>query len=86
MASKATYFLGIDGGGSKCKVRLENENGLLLSEAISGSANVATSSQQSQESILHATELAFLEAGLDLSELKNTYVHAGLSGANIDSA
>ena len=30
MASKATYFLGIDGGGSKCKVRLENENGLLL--------------------------------------------------------
>ena len=86
MASKATYFLGIDGGGSKCKVRLENENGLFLSEAISGSANVATSSQQSQESILHATELAFLEAGLDLSELKNTYVHAGLAGANIDSA
>ncbi len=26
----ATYFLGIDGGGSKCKVRLENENGTLL--------------------------------------------------------
>ena len=60
----ATYFLGIDGGGSKCKVRLENENGSLLSEAISGSANVATSCQQSQDSILHATELAFHEAGL----------------------
>ncbi|MCK8123407.1 N-acetylglucosamine kinase [Pseudoalteromonas sp. 2CM39R] len=82
----ATYFLGIDGGGSKCKVRLENESGSLLSEAISGSANVATSCQQSQESILHATELAFHEAGLTLSELKNTYAHAGLAGANIDSA
>lgn len=86
MASKATYFLGIDGGGSKCKVRLENENGTLLSEAISGSANVATNCQQSQESILHATEHAFHVAGLALSELKNTYVHAGLAGANIDSA
>ena len=50
MASKAIYFLGIDGGGSKCKVRLENENGTLLSEAISGSANVATSCKQSQSS------------------------------------
>ncbi|MCQ8880286.1 N-acetylglucosamine kinase [Pseudoalteromonas shioyasakiensis] len=86
MASKAIYFLGIDGGGSKCKVRLENENGTLLSEAISGSANVATSCQQSQSSILHATELAFHDAGLALSELKNTYVHAGLAGANIESA
>ena len=26
----AMYFLGIDGGGSKCKVRLENEDGKLF--------------------------------------------------------
>lgn len=70
MTTKHLYYLGIDGGGSKCKVRLENQDGHLLSEAISGSANVATSAVQSQASLLDATKRAFEYAGLPLTELK----------------
>ncbi|WP_075593276.1 BadF/BadG/BcrA/BcrD ATPase family protein [Pseudoalteromonas sp. PAB 2.2] len=86
MTTKHLYYLGIDGGGSKCKVRLENQDGHLLSEAISGSANVATSAVQSQASLLDATKRAFEYAGLPLTELKKTSAHAGLAGANIESA
>lgn len=43
MVNKVRFFLGIDGGGSKCKVCLENENGILFSEVISGFVNVVIS-------------------------------------------
>ena len=35
-----TYFLGIDGGGSRCRARIRNRGGALLAESIGGSSNI----------------------------------------------
>ena len=48
-------YLGIDGGGTKCRVRLENAQGTLLAEAVSGAANIATSVEVAQQSIIDAS-------------------------------
>ncbi|CAH9050516.1 Glucosamine kinase GspK [Pseudoalteromonas holothuriae] len=81
-----TLFLGIDGGGTKCKVRLENGNGQQLAEATSGPANIATSTTQAQSSILNATMTALTNAQLPTNALANLHVYAGFAGANIHNA
>ncbi|WP_105201011.1 BadF/BadG/BcrA/BcrD ATPase family protein [Pseudoalteromonas sp. T1lg10] len=79
-------YLGIDGGGSKCKVRLEDSNGLFLAEATSGPANIATSFNQAQESITEAAVRALMYADLPLEKLNTIHACAGLAGASVPSA
>lgn len=83
---KPQFFLGIDGGGTKCRVRLENEKGDLLAQAQSSSANIATSVEIAQKSIVDATMLALKEANLPASVLPSINAYAGLAGANIENA
>ncbi|MEK0159018.1 BadF/BadG/BcrA/BcrD ATPase family protein [Pseudoalteromonas piscicida] len=79
-------FLGIDGGGTKCKVRLENQHGQLLAEATSGPANIATSIHQAQESMLSATMTALTNAKIPHHDIANISAFAGLAGANVTTA
>ncbi|MBS3796269.1 BadF/BadG/BcrA/BcrD ATPase family protein [Pseudoalteromonas sp. BDTF-M6] len=84
--SAPKLFLGIDGGGSKCRVRLEDGSGLFLAEATSGPANIATSIAQAQESITDAAVRALMYADVPLEKLNTLYVCAGLAGAAVPSA
>ena len=84
--SQPPLYLGIDGGGTKCRVRLENAQGTLLAEAVSGAANIATSIEVAQQSIIDATTHALQQAGLGLSTLGAIYAYAGLAGAGIAGA
>ena len=79
-------FLGIDGGGTKCQVRLENDRGVLLAQAQSGPANIATSVTVAQQSILAATMQALQKANLPASALSTINAYAGLAGAGINGA
>ncbi len=83
--SEALY-LGIDGGGSKCKVRLEDSSGLVLAEATSGPANIATSVEQAQQSIYDAAVCALMYADIPINKLNTIHSYAGLAGANVPSA
>ena len=83
---KQTLFLGIDGGGTKCKVRLENQNRQLLGEAVSGPANIATSVTAAQTAILKATMTALTKAQLPASAIADIHAFAGLAGANVAQA
>jgi N-acetylglucosamine kinase-like BadF-type ATPase len=38
MGTKGTTYLGIDGGGTRCRARIEDKNGGVLGEAGSGPA------------------------------------------------
>jgi N-acetylglucosamine kinase-like BadF-type ATPase len=38
METNSTTYLGIDGGGTRCRARIEDENGRVLGEASSGPA------------------------------------------------
>ena len=51
-------FIGIDGGGSKSKVRIEDARGHLLGQAVGGPANIRLSVSEAWRSIYAALEEA----------------------------
>lgn len=81
-----TLFMGIDGGGTACRVRLVDDQGRVLAQARSGSANVFQSAEVSWQSIDDATQQALQQAGLPPQARQNLVVAAGLAGSEFDSA
>jgi glucosamine kinase len=80
-----SYFLGIDGGGSKCKARLEDATGNLLAEHISGPANPMRDYELAVASIQEAIRGVFASANLSPDCVLNTQAVIGLAGLNIPS-
>lgn len=76
-------FIGIDGGGTKCKARLESSNGVLLAEAVTGPANPATDFTLAVDSILQACQQVVQQAGYTESALACCHVVMGLAGVNV---
>ncbi len=79
------YFIGVDGGGSRCRVRLESADGTLLAKGQSGPANVMRSLDTACASIMDATAKAIEAAQLSITT-QQIVLCAGLAGANIASA
>lgn len=81
------YYVGIDGGGTKCKATLFNAELKSIAEGISGPANISREIEVAKSSILDSIQLAFKNANLTFDELiPCTVACAGLAGANITSA
>ena len=78
-------YLGIDGGGTKCKVRLEDASGNLLAESISGPANAARDLQGTIASIRQASLWALEKANIHSLSIDQLHVGAGIAGVNIPS-
>jgi glucosamine kinase len=79
------YFIGIDGGGTKCKALLQNHSGQIIGEGLSGSANPATDINLAKKSIVEACELALTQARLSPDVLTYCHVGMGLAGVNLPS-
>ncbi len=73
-----TVFLGVDGGGTKCRVRLRGSTGTVLGEATGGSANVYQNFDTAMANVLSAAAEVARQAGVQLS-----HVHAGLGLAGV---
>lgn len=78
-----TYFLGIDGGGSKCRASLCAEDGRIVGRGISGTANPFQSVRRAIESVTASVTAALEDAGLDESHLRYTHAGVGLAGVNL---
>ena len=78
-----TWYLGIDGGGSHCRVMLQDDTGLLLGEGRGGPANPVYGTEQAIQSILTATDQALLQAGLTPADKHQLIVGAGLAGLHL---
>jgi glucosamine kinase len=76
-------FLGIDGGGSKCKAIIMSSNNEILGTGISGPANPLHGYEQAVNSITESAKLALKDAGIDESELSNIVAGVGLAGVNL---
>src|SRR5881394_2897505 len=76
MGTKGTTYLGIDGGGTRCRARIEDEKGRLLGEASAGPATTRIGIEKAWQSIMEATEAAAAQAGLAREDFART--HAGL--------
>lgn len=75
-----TLYLGVDGGGTRCRARLETADGRVLGQGISGPASMRFGIEAASASILGAAREALAQAGLTEEALANTYAGIGLAG------
>lgn len=83
---KEPLYLGIDGGGTSCRARLRNADGVLLGEGMGGAANARLAPEMVRMSILDAASGALSSAGLDETHWSRVSVALGLAGAGQPAA
>ncbi|EIM25004.1 BadF/BadG/BcrA/BcrD ATPase family protein [Microvirga lotononidis] len=79
-------FLGIDGGGTKCRARLRDAKGTLLGEGTGGPSNLRLDPELVWNSLLTACREALAQAGLQESDLERIHAGMGAAGAGQTSA
>lgn len=82
-AGAGTLFLGIDGGGSKCRALLADDVGRELGAGTAGPANPFQNFEQACASIHQAADRALAAAGLQGADLSRVVAGVGLAGVNI---
>src|SRR3954466_1548596 len=80
MGTKGTTYLGIDGGGTRCRARIEDESGSVLGEASSGPASTRIGVEKVWRAIFEATEAAAVQAGLKREDFSRMHAGIGLAG------
>ncbi len=78
--SDPSFLIGVDGGGSGCRVAVGTPDGGILAEAKGGRANVSTDFEDAIANIVAATHAALQDAGLDASQMNHAVAHLGLAG------
>src|SRR5690606_20745165 len=79
--------LGVDGGGTNCRIRLADENLVTLAEVKNGRSNLQIDGgEPAYKAILDGTRDVFEAAGLDYAETANTHACFGMAGGRMDSA
>jgi glucosamine kinase len=80
MMTRGSLYLGVDGGGSRCRARIENEHGIVLGEGGSGPATTRLGIDKAWRSITRACEAATDRAGLAREGLSPMHAGIGLAG------
>ncbi|MCL2913340.1 ATPase [Shewanella corallii] len=83
-ACKPTY-IGIDGGGSKCRASIYTEDLVLLGTGVAGRANPLHGLEQAFQSIEESVQLALADANLKPEDAAELIAGAGLAGVNVPS-
>jgi glucosamine kinase len=78
MSTQPPYFLGIDGGGTRCRARIRDRTGKLLGEAEGGSSNIYQDLPAAVATIITTADSAATSAGLQTKDL-----HAGMGIAGL---
>jgi glucosamine kinase len=78
-------FIGIDGGGTKCRARIFTADDKVLGTGVGGPGNPLHGQSQAKASILQSVEMALTEANLPNSEARNLIAGVGLAGVNLPS-
>src|SRR6266498_3705361 len=74
------YFLGVDGGGTGCRARVEDEAGTVLGQGLSGPATTRLGIDAAWASIAKAFGAAIEEAGFEAAEIARIRAGIGLAG------
>ena len=83
----AKYYLGVDGGGTNCRVRLADENLNTLAEVRNGRSNLQIDGgEPAFKAISDGTRDVFAAAKVDFAETRNTFACFGMAGGRMDSA
>jgi glucosamine kinase len=76
-------FVGIDGGGTKSKVRIEDSRGTLIGQAVGGPSNIRLSIDRAWQSIYQALDEALRPSGISLQD-ENYRFHVGMGLAGCE--
>lgn len=80
-------YLGVDGGGTNCRIRLADENLVTLADASGGRSNLQIDNgDPAWHSVTEGTRQVFAKAGIDYAETANTYACFGMAGGRLPSA
>lgn len=79
-AASPHFYLGVDGGGTGCRTRIEDEAGRTLGQGLSGPATTRLGIEAAWASIMRAIDAAAEEAAFGEAELARTYAGVGLAG------
>lgn len=77
-------FIGVDGGATKSKVRVEDSAGNLLGQGMGGPSNIRLSVEATWQAINQALEEALNSANISLQDHKNYQFHAGMGLAGCE--
>lgn len=77
-----SYYLGVDAGGTSCRVRLVDQSGAILGSGSGGPANTHVGIQQLFKTISTAAEQAIMVAGLDAAAVSSIRAGMGIAGIN----
>lgn len=78
--SDCRFLIGVDGGGTGCRVRVRDTAGSLLGEGAGGPGNIRLGLDVAWNNICAALDVALAEAGLDRTALAQASVGLGLAG------
>ena len=73
-------FVGVDGGGTGCRARLEDVEGCLLGTGIAGPAALRIGVDSALAEVEKACRVALEEAGLGSNVLSSVHAAIGLAG------
>ena len=82
MAGSEDLFLGADGGGTRCRVRLALGSGVVLGEGEAGPANLRFGSLQAFAAVLDGARQCLAAADLPLAALERATACLALAGAS----
>ncbi|CCQ11789.1 N-acetylglucosamine kinase of eukaryotic type [Pseudoalteromonas luteoviolacea B = ATCC 29581] len=82
-AAQDQLFIGIDGGGTKCRATIYSFEKGVLGTGLGGPANPLHGFERALESIMLSTQLAMQDAGLKLESVHDLYAGLGLAGVNL---
>ncbi|MBU1176036.1 MAG: hypothetical protein KKH72_11595 [Alphaproteobacteria bacterium] len=82
------YYIGVDGGGTNCRIRLTDADLNVLAEATTRkSSNLQVrGGNAAYEAVTELTAAVFAKAGLDISEAEHAAACFGMAGARMKSA
>lgn len=78
-----SYLLGVDGGGTGCRVAVADMAGNILAKADGGPANIATDYTTARANIIAAAQGALANAQLPITALPECSAVLGLAGSNL---
>ncbi|WP_295807106.1 N-acetylglucosamine kinase [uncultured Nitratireductor sp.] len=74
------FYLGIDGGGTGCRARIEDTHGTVLGQGLSGPATTRLGVDGAWASVRRAFEAAIDEAGFNEKQIARIHAGVGLAG------
>lgn len=79
-ATGSDFLIGIDGGGTGCRVAIARAGGGVIARAEAGPANATSDLRGCVANVRMALEQALVSAGLTLAQVAGAPAHAGLAG------